>query len=751
MSHFGTVNLLRRAATAVTASALIAGLLLVAPAPVAAVESTAKLMTKLEYTTPTTKLQLRKADDSASATFAQGAGTDAAGTDEYTIRLFHSAISLIPTVSAKAEWTCSISGDGTAVDSDCSVSGLSGGDETTIVLTVTAEDDSTNDYTFHVDTYSTDATLSDIVINNGTLTPDFNSGVTSYTATTGEATIDIDPTATDDNIVVDNDITTHGDVICKKASVLYANCDGALAVGTNSIVITVTADDGVTKKTYTVTVTRVAETDNTILSLGLSRGGLLTSASTATSFTRTKFSSAVTAYDFTSNAAAVVVTVDLKNEGGTFDCTDVGLPSASDLGNASGGSCTFDLTGVTADGSSFTITVNPESGATTKAYVFAARLFTTVTSDETPALTPAGDTVAVGKSITFDPTGATVAADFTGESRIMYQWYLCADEVVAGAEDPATVPAGCLEKASAVGATYTAGSSDVGKYVIGALIGQPGSVLAYTASKEVIGQPGVKVASAPPAPAEAALVSAEIGVPIVLENITEGDFTGITDVTTQVDFRWFRCTSAATAAVMGATVTTPSGCTRILDESDDAYSPATDSDPLLSDASKFIRARLVLDPGTGLKYTIFTRTTSKVSGPAVNTANPTAPKAPTLTATADTKDVVATNGSWSGFPTPVTSVAENYTYQWYSCSAEVVREQLDNVERPDEILNRDDTPRCYEIGEVGKTLTVTAEFCKRYLIVGVAIDNTDFRGKGGTSAFAYSVTSVNKVSGTVCP
>jgi hypothetical protein len=152
-----------------------------------------------------------------------------------------------------------------------------------------------------------------------------------------------------------------------------------------------------------------------------------------------------------------------------------------------------------------------------------------------------------------------------------------------------------------------------------------------------------------------------------------------------------------------------------------------------------------------LKYTIFTRTTSKVSGPAVNTAPPTAPKAPALTATADTKDVVATNGSWSGFPTPVTSVAENYTYQWYSCSAEVVREQLDNVERPDEILNRDESPRCYEIGEVGKTLTVTTEFCKSYLIVGVAIDNTNFRGKGGTSAFAYSVTSVNKVSGTVCP
>ena len=756
MRSSNVVQKLRRAAVVVSTAILAGGVLLAAPQNVQAVESSADLITSIAYTTPTTQFALRNEADDKAATFVSGDGNDVAAlttpffNDIYTLRLYHTAISLIPTVSAKAEWSCAVSGDGTGVDADCSVSGLTGGDEATIVITVTAENDDTNDYTFNVDAYGIDATLSDLTIDNGTLTPAFNSGVFSYTAITGASTIDIDPTENDGNIVVDNDVTTHGDVICKKSSVLFTDCDGALAVGSNTIVVTVTAENGVAKQTYTVTVTRVAETDNTIMALSLSHGGLLTSASTATSFTRTKFSSTVVAYDLTSDDTAVTVTVDLKNEDGTFDCTDTGLPSGSDLANASGSSCTFDLTGVITDGSSFTITVHPESGATTKAYVFAARLFTTVTSDETPVLTPAGATVVVGQSITFDPTGAALVNDFTGETRVMYQWYLCDSTVVSGAEDPDTVPAGCVEKASAVGATYTPGSSDVGKHLIGALIAQPGSVLAYSASKEVTGSAGVKHASVPPVPEEAALAGAEIEEEIVLDNITLGDFTGITDVATQVGFKWYRCTAAATAAVMGTSVSTPTGCSRISGATDDSYSPALDADPLLSDAAKYIRARLLIDTGTGSKYTVFTRTTSKVAGPAVNTAPPGAPKAPTLTPTLDTKDVIATNGTWSGFPTPVTTVAENYSYQWYACNREVVREQLDMVARPDEILNKDSTPRCYEIGEVSKTLTATTEFCAAYLLVGVAIDNTDFRGMGGTSEFSYSLTSASLVGGSAC-
>ena len=45
-----------------------------------------------------------------------------------------------------------------------------------------------------------------------------------------------------------------------------------LSVGTNSLQILVTAQDGVTTKTYTITVTRAASTDATLSSLGLDTG-----------------------------------------------------------------------------------------------------------------------------------------------------------------------------------------------------------------------------------------------------------------------------------------------------------------------------------------------------------------------------------------------------------------------------------------------------------------------------------------------
>ncbi len=733
------VSMFRQAAVILSTSVFAAGLLLATPGAISAATSTEKKVTALTYTTPTTKLQLRNAADTANATFSSGAGTDVAGTDSYTIRLYHSAISLIPTVSSKATWSCAISGDGTKVDSDCSVSGLVGGDETTIVLTVTAEDESTNDYTFTVDTYATDATLSDLVINNGTLAPTFNAGVTSYSATTGQATIDIDPTANSGTATV----------VCKKGSSTYTNCDGDLAVGSNAIVITVTAADGLTKKTYTVSITRVADTNNEIMSLSLSHGGLLTAGSTSSSFTRTNFSPTTVDYDLTSNDKDVDITVDLKNEDGTFDCADTNLASSSpDADNASGDTCTFDLTGANADtGFTITITVDPEGVAgTNKVYTFTVRLHATVVSDEIPALTPAGSTVAVGKSITFDPTAATLAGDFTNETRVMYQWYLCADDVALGVEDPDTVPADCVAKTSAVAATYTASSSDIGKHVIGALIGQPGSVLAYSASKEVVGAPGLKNSSTPPAPTEAGLVGAEIGSSISLENITTGDFTGITNVGSQVDFQWYRCTSAATSALTAASLTTPTGCSKISGATTSSYTPATSLVAASNDSGKFLRARLILSPSAGAEYMIYTRTTNKVYGPAVATGGPSAPAAPTTLV--DTKTLTANNGSWSGTPALDTTVATNYSYQWFACGAVV---SLASNTDPSTVNDRRGNPKCEAIpGEVSKTFVVTNEWCGKYLLVGVQVDNTDFRFKGGTSDMRYSATSSSAVAGSAC-
>jgi hypothetical protein len=110
-------------------------------------------------------------------------------------------------------------------------------------ITGTAEDETTEKtYTVTVTRGdpNTDATLSDLSVSAGTLDPVFDSGTEEYTVSVPYATSSITLTAetTDENATVDGD------------------GEQDLDVGENPFEITVTAEDGTTEKTYTVTVTR---------------------------------------------------------------------------------------------------------------------------------------------------------------------------------------------------------------------------------------------------------------------------------------------------------------------------------------------------------------------------------------------------------------------------------------------------------------------------------------------------------------
>ena len=91
-----------------------------------------------------------------------------------------------------------------------------------------------------------------MTISAGTLTPAFASGTLSYTASVSNATtsITVTPTVADATATVKVNGTT----------VVSGNPSGpiALAVGSNVITTVVTAQDGTTTRTYTVTVTRAA-------------------------------------------------------------------------------------------------------------------------------------------------------------------------------------------------------------------------------------------------------------------------------------------------------------------------------------------------------------------------------------------------------------------------------------------------------------------------------------------------------------
>ena len=120
-----------------------------------------------------------------------------------------------------------------------------------ITVDVTAEDGSTGQtYTINVtraEPLSTDATLSGLVLSDGDFGT-FASGTTSYTADVASSVTEITVTPTVNH--------SEASYVIKLGGVTDADDTVSLAVGSNVITVVVTAEDGSTTRTYTVTVTR---------------------------------------------------------------------------------------------------------------------------------------------------------------------------------------------------------------------------------------------------------------------------------------------------------------------------------------------------------------------------------------------------------------------------------------------------------------------------------------------------------------
>ncbi len=144
---------------------------------------------------------------------------------------------------------------GTAADAKANVSVTGGSNldvgDNTVTVRVTAEDPSiTKDYTITVNrAASSNADLSRLILSSGILNPAFDAGVTTYTAKVGYnvATMTVTPTVADPTatVEVDDNRVASG----QESSPIMLN------VGKNTIVVTVTAQDGSTQK-YTMKVNR---------------------------------------------------------------------------------------------------------------------------------------------------------------------------------------------------------------------------------------------------------------------------------------------------------------------------------------------------------------------------------------------------------------------------------------------------------------------------------------------------------------
>ncbi len=309
----------------------------------------------------------------------------ASGTTSYTASVGNAVTSLTvtPTVT-DANATVTVNGNTVTSGNASSAINLNVGDNTITVVGTAQDGTTTQTYTVTVTRaapVSTVATLSGLVLSQGTLDPVFASGTTSYTASVGNAvtSLTVTPTVTDANATV----------TVNTVPVLSGNASGAinLTVGSNIITVVVTAEDGTTTETYTVDITRAAATDATLSNLVLSQGTLdPVFASGTTSYTAS-VGNAVTSLTVTPTVTDANATVTVNT-----------VPVTS--GNASG------AINLNVGSNVITVVVTAEDGTTTETY-------TVDVTRAAPASTDATLANLVLSQGTLDPVFASGTTSYT--------------------------------------------------------------------------------------------------------------------------------------------------------------------------------------------------------------------------------------------------------------------------------------------------------------------------------------------------
>jgi hypothetical protein len=150
---------------------------------------------------------------------------------------------------------------GVAVDSTAQVV-VSGGSSlvvgsNTVTVTVTAQD-GVSETVYTVTVIRVPPRLSSLSLSSGVLSPVFSSSTLSYQVSVG-------------NLV--SSVVTTGVAVDSTAQVVVSG-GSSLVVGSNTVTVTVTAQDGVSETVYTVTVTRAASSVSGLSGLSLSSGVL---------------------------------------------------------------------------------------------------------------------------------------------------------------------------------------------------------------------------------------------------------------------------------------------------------------------------------------------------------------------------------------------------------------------------------------------------------------------------------------------
>ena len=216
----------------------------------------------------------------------------------YTASVDNSAtqVTVTPTASDSSA-AITVNGNDVTSGNGYIVTGLTVGEPTTVTVIVAAQDSTTKTYIITLTRAASlfdNADLGGLTISSGTLSPQFSSSVTVYTASVDNSVtqVTVTPTASDSLAT----ITVNGNGVTSGNGYIVTG----LTVGTNTVTVLGIAED-ITIKIYTITITRAAAA----LSDNADLGGLTISSGTLSP----QFSSSDIAYTASVDNSVTQVTV----------------------------------------------------------------------------------------------------------------------------------------------------------------------------------------------------------------------------------------------------------------------------------------------------------------------------------------------------------------------------------------------------------------------------------------------------------
>ncbi|MCX6185832.1 MAG: cadherin-like beta sandwich domain-containing protein [Bacteroidetes bacterium] len=210
--------------------------------------------------------------------------------------------------------------------------------------------------------YSNNANLSALSLSNGTLSPNFNLSTISYTTSVANSisSITVTPTKLDANASIQ--VRVNGGTY---ASVISGSASSSLSlnVGSNTLDVKVTAQDGSTIKTYTITLSRLASNNSNLSALTISSGTLTPSFIASTFSYSVSVINSVSSVTVTPTKSDANATIQVRINNGSYTTVVSGSSSSALALNV--GSNTVDAKVTAQDGTTiqtYTITVSRLAG-----------------------------------------------------------------------------------------------------------------------------------------------------------------------------------------------------------------------------------------------------------------------------------------------------------------------------------------------------------------------------------------------------